>query len=186
MKELAIMVPRTDVSDLFQNPAACCPATWAREEFHSFPFPESCGLKSDWWGRDTLVPAPWPRDTADRVEKLVFTMHRARGVIVTRSAIVILRVQRIIVTSGADLKAAVYIVGSKEMDCYPIGADGSFTWPHAMFLDEWAYARTAVIAGKDEATACGIGLSKGSGEWNHLFRVTSKGAAVTYRLDRWD
>ena len=49
-----------------------------------------------------------------------------------------------------------------------------------------AYARTAVIAGKDEATACGIGLSKGSGEWNHLFRVTSKGAAVTYRLDRWD
>lgn len=138
MKELAIMVPRTDVSEFFRDPAACCPPTWAREEFHSFPFPEMCGLKSDWWGRDILVPAPWPRDTADLVEKLVFTMHRSRGVIVTRSAIVILRVQRIIVTSGADIKAAVYIVGSKEMDCHPIGADGSFTWPHAMFLDEWA------------------------------------------------
>lgn len=50
-----------------------------------------------------------------------------------------------------------------------------------------AYANNATIAGKDEATACGIGLSRaGSGTWDHLFRVTAKGATVTYRLDRWD
>lgn len=140
MKELAIMVPRSDVSDLFREPGTCHPISWARKEYDSFAFPESCGPKSDWRGRDTLVPAPWPRDTASLVEKLVLSMPRSRGVIVTRSTIVILRVQRIIATMPRPpwLKAAVYVVGNKEMVSHHIGADGSFTWPYGMFLDEWA------------------------------------------------
>jgi len=49
-----------------------------------------------------------------------------------------------------------------------------------------AYAKSAVIAGKDEAEACGISLSK-SGTWNQTFRVTSnEGITMLYKLDRWD
>jgi hypothetical protein len=49
-----------------------------------------------------------------------------------------------------------------------------------------AYAKSAVLEGKDEAEACGIGLQKGA-TWNHSFRVTSKGGVrVVYKLDRWD
>jgi hypothetical protein len=49
-----------------------------------------------------------------------------------------------------------------------------------------AYAKDAVVEGKDEAEACGICLSK-SGTWNLTFRVTAKGGARSlYKLDRWD
>ena len=49
-----------------------------------------------------------------------------------------------------------------------------------------AYAKNAVVEGKDDASACGICLSKG-GTWNLLFRVTAKdGMRSTYKLDRWD
>jgi hypothetical protein len=49
-----------------------------------------------------------------------------------------------------------------------------------------AYAKDAVVAGKDEAEACGICLSKG-GTWNLTFRVTGKdGLRTSYTLDRWD
>ncbi|AFY96090.1 hypothetical protein [Chamaesiphon minutus] len=50
-----------------------------------------------------------------------------------------------------------------------------------------AYAQNAVLAGKDEATACGIGLQKG-GTWDLiLLRVTtSDNLQVNYQLDRWD
>jgi hypothetical protein len=49
-----------------------------------------------------------------------------------------------------------------------------------------AYAKDAVIAGKDEAEACGIVLTKG-GAWNHSFRVTTEdGVCLAYKLDRWD
>ncbi len=49
-----------------------------------------------------------------------------------------------------------------------------------------AYAKDAVISGKDEAEACGICLTKG-GTWNLTFRVTSKdGLRTAYKLDRWD
>lgn len=49
-----------------------------------------------------------------------------------------------------------------------------------------AYARTAVVAGKDQASACGIVLQKGS-TWNYRVRVTSRaGVRVAYILDRWD
>jgi hypothetical protein len=48
-----------------------------------------------------------------------------------------------------------------------------------------AYSRSAEIEGIENATACGILLQKGS-NWEHLFRVTTKGKAVDYRLDRWD
>lgn len=49
-----------------------------------------------------------------------------------------------------------------------------------------AYAKSAVIADKDAAEACGIGLQKGI-PGNHIFRVTqSGGIQATYKLDRWD
>ena len=49
-----------------------------------------------------------------------------------------------------------------------------------------AYATGAVIAGKEEAEACGICLQKGQ-TWNYTFRVASQdGIRTTYVLDRWD
>jgi hypothetical protein len=50
-----------------------------------------------------------------------------------------------------------------------------------------AYAKNAVLAGKDDATACGIGLQKG-GSWDSiLLRVTTgDNLQVKYQLDRWD
>lgn len=48
-----------------------------------------------------------------------------------------------------------------------------------------AYSRNAEIEGIENATACGILLQKGA-NWEHMFRVTTKGKAVDYRLDRWD
>jgi hypothetical protein len=51
-----------------------------------------------------------------------------------------------------------------------------------------AYAKNAVLAGKNEATACGIGLQKDSSSWDSiLLRVTSQdGMQLKYQLDRWD
>ena len=49
-----------------------------------------------------------------------------------------------------------------------------------------AYAKRAVVAGKDEAEACGISLQKGS-SWDHTVRVTTKDdVTLSYKLDRWD
>lgn len=49
-----------------------------------------------------------------------------------------------------------------------------------------AYAKTATIADRDQAEACGLVLTKG-GNWNQSFRVTSnEGVSVLYKLDRWD
>lgn len=48
-----------------------------------------------------------------------------------------------------------------------------------------AYSRSAEIEGMEGATACGILLKKGQ-PWEHRFRVTIKGQALDYRLDRWD
>lgn len=48
-----------------------------------------------------------------------------------------------------------------------------------------AYSRSAEIEGMENSSACGILLQKGS-HWEHVFRVTTKGRAVDYRLDRWD
>ena len=48
-----------------------------------------------------------------------------------------------------------------------------------------AYAKDAMVAGKDDASACGICLTKG-GTWNLSFRVTTQGVRTTYKLDRWD
>ena len=57
---------------------------------------------------------------------------------------------------------------------------------HAIRSTMEAYAKSAVVGGKDEAEACGLVLSKG-GSWNHVFRVTTKGGVhVDYKLDRWD
>lgn len=52
-----------------------------------------------------------------------------------------------------------------------------------------AYSMGAAIAGRDEATACGIFLQTGTGSafgGAPTFRVTSNGAQTMYRLDRWD
>jgi hypothetical protein len=48
-----------------------------------------------------------------------------------------------------------------------------------------AFSRRGELVGADEASACGIRLQKGS-QWNDVFRVTSKGTAILYQLDRWD
>ncbi|MEP7124866.1 MAG: hypothetical protein ABJE95_28315 [Byssovorax sp.] len=49
-----------------------------------------------------------------------------------------------------------------------------------------AYAKDAVVAGREEAEACGICLSRG-GTWYLTFRVTGKdGERTSYTLDRWD
>lgn len=48
-----------------------------------------------------------------------------------------------------------------------------------------AYSNRGEISGMDSSTACGILLDKGS-TWNHIFRVTTAGQTVDYKLDRWD
>jgi hypothetical protein len=49
-----------------------------------------------------------------------------------------------------------------------------------------AYSQNAAIEGKDEATACGIGLSK-NGSAQPVFRVTNQDhLRVIYKIDRWD
>lgn len=51
-----------------------------------------------------------------------------------------------------------------------------------------AYAKNAVIEGKDDASACGIKLEGGAKDnWNVTVRVTDKnGQRLSYALDRWD
>lgn len=48
-----------------------------------------------------------------------------------------------------------------------------------------AYSNRGEISDMATATACGILLDKGS-NWNHIFRVTTAGQTVDYKLDRWD
>lgn len=50
-----------------------------------------------------------------------------------------------------------------------------------------AHAQLAVLAGKDEATACGVKLEMSSKHWGYTFRVTDNaGVQTSYTLDRWD
>lgn len=51
-----------------------------------------------------------------------------------------------------------------------------------------AYAKDAVVAGKDEAEGCGIiySESKAGGDWKAEIRVTAGGVRTTVHLDRWD
>jgi hypothetical protein len=56
---------------------------------------------------------------------------------------------------------------------------------HAVRATIEAFSRAATIAGKDEATACGIDLRKG-GRWQHTVRVAAGAVQSTYLLDRWD
>ena len=48
-----------------------------------------------------------------------------------------------------------------------------------------AFSRRGKLDGQEDASACGIGMSKGS-TWNHAFRVTVQGAQLDYKIDRWD
>lgn len=49
-----------------------------------------------------------------------------------------------------------------------------------------AYAQQATIAGKEEATACGIALQQAVGRSSLVFWVTAGGVRMAYRIDRWD
>jgi hypothetical protein len=48
-----------------------------------------------------------------------------------------------------------------------------------------AYSKTAVIGGREEASACGLAIGK-QGTGNPVFRVTTDGRSAEYQLDRWD
>jgi hypothetical protein len=48
-----------------------------------------------------------------------------------------------------------------------------------------AYSRSREIETVDTPT-CGLALQKSGGPWDGVLRVTSKGARVIYKLDRWD
>ena len=47
-----------------------------------------------------------------------------------------------------------------------------------------AYATSATLAGAEDATACGLGMSDQS-PWNLTLRVTTATATTTYLIDRW-
>lgn len=49
-----------------------------------------------------------------------------------------------------------------------------------------AYSRMHKLAGKDEASACGILLQDSTSEWNCRLRVTTDVGVSEYILDRWD
>ncbi len=57
---------------------------------------------------------------------------------------------------------------------------------HAVRKTLEAYASSAVIQGGEASSACGLCMRASGGTSDHLFRVTSKGTRVTYRIDRWD
>ena len=48
-----------------------------------------------------------------------------------------------------------------------------------------AYTASAVIAGAEEASACGLGMNN-STPWNLMLRVTSDAGVGFYKIDRWD
>jgi len=56
---------------------------------------------------------------------------------------------------------------------------------HAIRSTLEAFNRTAVIAGADEAEACGLGMTDQK-PWNLALRVTTANAVASYVLDRWD
>lgn len=49
-----------------------------------------------------------------------------------------------------------------------------------------AFSQKATLAGREEASACGLILSKGTERWNARVRVTTKNSVAEYRLDRWE
>lgn len=56
---------------------------------------------------------------------------------------------------------------------------------HAIRSTLEAFVRGAAIAGRDEATACGLDLRKGA-TWHQQVRVTTTTGRAVYTLDRWD
>lgn len=60
---------------------------------------------------------------------------------------------------------------------------------HSVRATMEAHARSSVLSGRDEATACGIKLEAGATKsiWDVAIRVTNKaGQRISYMLDRWD
>lgn len=49
-----------------------------------------------------------------------------------------------------------------------------------------AYSASRKPSGADQASACGVAMHKGSGEWNGKFRVNTGDFVRTYIIDRWD
>lgn len=47
-----------------------------------------------------------------------------------------------------------------------------------------AYSRSAIISGREEASACGYHVGKGAADCT--LRVLAKGSWSPYRIDRWD
>lgn len=56
---------------------------------------------------------------------------------------------------------------------------------HAVRKTMEAHARSAVIAGRDEAEACGISLQVSRSPWDITLRVLANGVLALYRPDRW-
>jgi hypothetical protein len=48
-----------------------------------------------------------------------------------------------------------------------------------------AHAKSSIVNDADTASACGIALQKGQ-TWDHLFRATTRGVDVRYKLSGWD
>jgi hypothetical protein len=104
----------------------------------------------------TLQPSMWHRDQA-------FAHHGEKVFLLLQDA------KDIGYVRGAGL-----FVSQLKSDYYPIRAT----------LE--AHIKTIVIADRDQAQACGLGLQKGN-DWNCQIRVTTQaGLRAVYRLDRWD
>jgi hypothetical protein len=60
---------------------------------------------------------------------------------------------------------------------------------HSVRATMEAHARSSVLSGRDDATACGVKLEAGAtrANWDVTIRVTNKvGQRISYMLDRWD
>ncbi len=58
---------------------------------------------------------------------------------------------------------------------------------HGVRASMEAYARSAELAGWEEATACGLKLENNAkSRWSYTLRVTTKLGQMSYALDRWD
>lgn len=49
-----------------------------------------------------------------------------------------------------------------------------------------AYSKTAELAGRETASACGLAFNKGSKGINYVLRVAAQGRKTDYQIDRWD
>ncbi len=72
---------------------------------------------------------------------------------------------------------------SSGLDLFPETLKAEY---HAVRAAIEAYSRSREISGADRASACGLALQQSAERWQGVLRVTSRGARVVYKLDRWD